>query len=120
MWNILFNEGVLTVSVVLMVIGLTLKTRTGTNNNLIALILLSLSLAIWLVIGFITDRMGFWHIVGEYCLKRGLLSSGIAVFLYDVFHNTKKACTRKHVEEEKKEVTNLYIGEKDNEIQKVD
>lgn len=93
MWDILLNKGILTVSVVLVIIGITLKHRTGTSNELIALILSATSVVIWSVIGIVAAwGCGVLSVLFGYGVKYGILSAGLSIFVWDVFHGTCKYC----------------------------
>lgn len=93
MWDILLNKGILTVSVVLVIIGITLKHRTGTSNELIALILTISSVVIWTIVGMVDAwGCGGLTILFGYGFKYGLLSACFSIFVWDVFHGTCKYC----------------------------
>lgn len=94
MWTILFDKGILTASVILAIIGSTIKYRTGTSNELIALVLTVISLLAWSAIGMIASwSSGLLSILWSYGVKRGLLSAGLAVFAWDLIHGTAKGCS---------------------------
>lgn len=104
MWDILINKGILTVSIVLVIIGITLKHRTGTSNELIAAVLTAISIITWSVVGSVIEWSSitlsvFW----KYGIKYGVLSAGISVFMWDLFHGTCKACKDSHKELENEE-----------------
>ncbi len=104
MWTILFNKGILTVAVVLAIIGSTIKYRTGTNNELICLVLTILGILIWSIVGLVSSwDDGILFILWDFGIKRGILSSGIAVFAWDLFHGTAKGCSCKHKDSAKRE-----------------
>ena len=89
MWNVLFDKGVLTVAAVLAIIGSVLKYRTGTSNELICLIVSIAGIAVWTVCGIVMERdIGILSLLWEYGLKRGLLSAGFSVWIWDLMHGT--------------------------------
>ena len=91
MWNVLFDKGVLTVAAVLAIIGSVLKYRTGTSNELICLIVTVAGIILWTICGVVMERnAGFLSLVFGYGLKRGLLSAGFSVWIWDLAHGTTK------------------------------
>lgn len=96
MWNVLFDKGVLTVAAVLAIIGSVLKYRTGTSNELICLIVSIAGIAVWTVCGIVMERdIGILSLLWEYGLKRGLLSAGFSVWIWDLAHGTAKYAKNK-------------------------
>ena len=96
MWNVLFDKGVLTVAAVLAIIGSVLKYRTGTSNELICLIVSIAGIAVWIACGVVIDRgAGFLTLLWDYGLKRGLLSAGFSVWIWDLIHGTAKYAKNK-------------------------
>lgn len=96
MWNVLFDKGVLTVAAVLAIIGSVLKYRTGTSNELICLIVSIAGIAVWIACGVVIDRgAGFLTLLWDYGLKRGLLSAGFSVWIWDLVHGTAKYAKNK-------------------------
>ena len=96
MWNVLFDKGVLTVAAVLAIIGSVLKYRTGTSNELICLIVSIAGIAVWIACGVIMERgAGFLTLLWDYGLKRGLLSAGFSVWIWDLIHGTAKYAKNK-------------------------
>lgn len=94
MWTILFDKGILTASVILAIIGSTIKYRTGTSNELIALVLTVISILAWSAIGLVSSwSSGLLSILWSFGIKRGLLSAGLSVFAWDLIHGTKKGCS---------------------------
>ena len=87
----MFDKGVLTVAAVLAIIGSVLKYRTGTSNELICLIVSIAGIAVWIACGVIMERgAGFLTLLWDYGLKRGLLSAGFSVWIWDLMHGTLK------------------------------
>lgn len=91
MWNVLFDKGVLTVAAVLAIIGSVLKYRTGTSNDLVCLIVTVAGIVVWTICGVVMERnAGFLSLLWSYGLKRGLLSAGFSVWIWDLAHGTAK------------------------------
>ena len=87
----MFDKGVLTVAAVLAIIGSVLKYRTGTSNELICLIVSIAGIAVGTVCGIVMERdIGILSLLWEYGLKRGLLSAGFSVWIWDLMHGTLK------------------------------
>lgn len=92
----MFDKGVLTVAAVLAIIGSVLKYRTGTSNELICLIVSIAGIAIWIACGVVMERgAGFLTLLWDYGLKRGLLSAGFSVWIWDLMHGTLKYAKNK-------------------------
>lgn len=92
----MFDKGVLTVAAVLAIIGSVLKYRTGTSNELICLIVSIAGIAVWIACGVIMERgAGFLTLLWDYGLKRGLLSAGFSVWIWDLMHGTLKYAKNK-------------------------
>lgn len=99
MWNVLFDKGVLTVAAVLAIFGSVLKYRTGTSNELICLIVSIAGIAVWIACGVVMERgAGFLTLLWDYGLKRGLLSAGFSVWIWDLMHGTTKYAKNKKKE----------------------
>lgn len=92
----MFDKGVLTVAAVLAIIGSVLKYRTGTSNELICLIVSIAGIAVWIACGVVMERgAGFLTLLWDYGLKRGLLSAGFSVWIWDLVHGTAKYAKNK-------------------------
>lgn len=104
MWDLLFDKGILTVSTVLTIMGVTLKHRTGTDNELIAVVLTIASIVIWSVVGAV-DAWGksFLYVFSRYGILRGVLSAGVSIWAWDLVHGTCTHCRKKEKEEENEE-----------------